>query len=58
MTARLGRWFTVWVITWGLRLGVPPVDMLGLLAKSLPHRDGAYRIELLEDAMARNRPRV
>jgi hypothetical protein len=44
------------VVAWALRKGVSGTDMLGVLTRAFPHRDPAWRLDVLGDARARNEP--
>ena len=50
----MGRWIAVRVAALGLRRGVSIAEVMRALVKSYPHRDGAWRLALLEEAEARN----
>lgn len=53
----MGRWLLVVIVAWGIRRGLPPIDMLGLLTRAVPHRDSAWRQGVIDDAMIRNNQR-
>lgn len=57
MIAQLVRWWLVAVTAKGLRRGIAPIDMLGLLTQTAPHRTPQWRMALLNDAAQRNAQR-
>lgn len=44
------------LVAWGLRRGVTPGDMMTAISRTFPHRDSSWRLDLLGDAINRNRP--
>ena len=54
MLARFGRWLTLIVAAWALRREVPAEELLTALGKSHPRRDNAWRLAVINDAIARN----
>lgn len=51
----LGRRRIVKVAAWALRRGVSAEEMMATLTRSYPHRDGAWRLDVLNQAQQRNR---
>ena len=43
-------------VAWALRRGITPGDMMTAISRTFPHRDSSWRLDLLGDAIDRNRP--
>lgn len=54
----MGRKLMVWLVAFALRRGIPPADVLGLLAKSHRHQLPDWRMDLINDATIRNMRRA
>lgn len=50
----IGRWLGVRFAAFGLRHGISSADISKAIGQAFPHRDAAWRAELLADAWARS----
>jgi hypothetical protein len=44
------------VVAWAMRRGIGGADMLTVLTRAFPHRDPAWRLDVIGDARTRNEP--
>lgn len=50
-----GRWASVRILAWAMRRGfMTPAEALEVTAKAFPHRDAAWRLALVNEAVERN----
>ena len=51
----IGRRRIVKVAAWALRRGMSAEEIMTMLIRSYPHRDGGWRLDVINEAQERNR---
>lgn len=57
MISRLVHAWIIRIVAWGLRRGITNAEALEALGRALPHRDPAWRYDVVDRAVVRNMER-